>query len=100
MPSLSSFALALVIRSACLLAHSGLRFPSSTYFMATSTAVDHFARRTIAIIRPLADHAYAGPRNGPAPGTQQRVTRGRAIGGRAGWWSEAIPSCIRTAGSD
>src|SRR6185437_5459801 len=33
MPSFSSFALALVTRSDCLLAHSGLRFPSSTYFM-------------------------------------------------------------------
>src|SRR5215475_11416786 len=37
MPSLSSFALALPTRSDCLLAHSGLRFPSNTYFMATST---------------------------------------------------------------
>src|SRR6185437_10825936 len=33
MPSFSSFALALAMRSDCLLAHSGLRFPSSTYFM-------------------------------------------------------------------
>jgi hypothetical protein len=32
------FALALPTRSDCLHAHSGLRFPSSTYFMATSTA--------------------------------------------------------------
>src|SRR5690349_2392484 len=37
MLSLSSFALALPVRSDCLLAHSGLRLPSSTYFMATST---------------------------------------------------------------
>ena len=37
MPSLSSFALALPTRSDCLLAHSGLIFPSNTYFMATST---------------------------------------------------------------
>src|SRR5262245_3123054 len=42
MPSWSSFFLALLIRSDCLLAHSGLRFPSSTYFMATSTAYETY----------------------------------------------------------
>src|SRR5690349_14588836 len=36
MPSVSSLALALSTRSDCLLAHSGLKLPSSTYFMAIS----------------------------------------------------------------
>src|SRR5262249_20454658 len=57
MPSLSSFALAFPMRSDCLLAHSGLRFPSSTYFMATSTSCDLFARRTMQL----------SPFGGPAP---------------------------------
>src|SRR5205823_11180345 len=47
MPSLSSFALAFLTRSDCLLAYSGLRFPSSTYFMVTSTSCGSFARRTM-----------------------------------------------------
>src|SRR5262245_6057521 len=55
MPSLSSFALALRTRSDCLLAYSGLRFPSSTYFMATSTSCGSFCAKTMqlyAVWRP------------------------------------------------
>src|SRR5882724_2834275 len=47
MPSLSSFALAFLTRSDCLLAYSGLRFPSSTYFMATSTSCGSFCAKTL-----------------------------------------------------
>src|SRR5437879_8154229 len=58
MPSLSSFALAFPTRSDCLFAHSGLRFPSSTYFMATSTACWSFCVRDHTIIHLLATRAY------------------------------------------
>src|SRR5215467_8139140 len=59
MPSLSSFALAFLTRSDCLLAYSGLRFPSSTYFMATSTSCGSFCAKDHAIIRLLATSAHA-----------------------------------------
>src|SRR5262245_53145921 len=55
MPSLSSFALAFLTRSDCLLAYSGLRFPSSTYFMATSTSCGSFCAKTIQL------YAFWGP---------------------------------------
>src|SRR5258706_14038663 len=59
MPSLSSFALAFRTRSDCLLAYSGLRFPSSTYFMATSTSSCSFCAKDHAIIRRLATSGHA-----------------------------------------
>src|SRR5260370_22170198 len=59
MPSLSSFALAFGTRSDCLLAYSGLRFPSSTYFMATSTSSCSFCAKDHAIIRRLATSGHA-----------------------------------------
>src|SRR5215510_437554 len=59
MPSWSSFALAFLTRSDCLLAYSGLRFPSSTYFMATSTSCGSFCAKDPAIIRLLATSAHA-----------------------------------------
>src|SRR6516165_1882308 len=59
MPSLSSLALAFLTRSDCLLAYSGLRFPSSTYFMATSTSCGSFCTKT--------SRVYAFRRAAPMP---------------------------------
>src|SRR5262249_57241756 len=59
MRSWSSFALAFLTRSDCLLAYSGLRFPSRTYFMATSTSCGSFCAKDPAIIRLLATSAHA-----------------------------------------
>src|SRR5262252_7133141 len=58
MPSLSSLALAFLTRSVCLLAYSGLRFPSSTYFMATSTSCRSLCAKDQAIICVLATDAH------------------------------------------
>src|SRR5262252_6848387 len=72
MPSLSSLALAFLTRSECLLAYSGLRFPSSTYFMATSTSCGSFCAKTLQL--------YAFRRGAPMPLlVQKRGSRGAEI---------------------
>src|SRR5262245_31995619 len=58
MPSLSSFALAFLTRSDCLLAYSGLRFPSSTFhgYLHVMWIV---LREDLAMIRRPATSAHA-----------------------------------------
>src|SRR5262245_47850004 len=72
MPSLSSFALAFLTRSDCLLAYSGLRFPSSTYFMGYLHVMWIVVREDLAIIRLVATSAHAFMRksrlDSPRPG--------------------------------
>src|SRR3984893_19561641 len=99
MPSLSSFALAFPTRSDCLFAHSGLRFPSSTYFMATSTACWSFCVTDHTVIHLLATRAYGSgmtelcnrllgePRPGGAlPSDAHEPTLRRQRGRRGGAW--------------
>src|SRR6516164_5031714 len=87
MPSLSSLALDFLTRSDCLLAYSGLRFPSSTYFMATSTSCGSFCAKTLQL--------YAFRRGAPIPLLfQKKVIEGAEIPVS---WRTVVPPASTTS---